>query len=636
MIAAWIDWPAAIGVSGDDELRGAMARSLAAYGASISRSTRGQFHGLAATSTHASPGTSIPVLLHGRIDNAPDITRETGVPPGDPAALYAAALAKWGDAADAHLVGNYAAIAMMPGGAVRLARSPWDAPPLFHADDGRRVIASPLLRVLFAGGAPKQLDYDRLADELAFDFRSSDGASWYRGIGAVPLGASVTLQPGGSQRTDKWYDAGAVPEIRRRDERDYVEEARALLEETAGKALDGVQRPAIALSGGLDSPLVADALLRAMPGNAQLQAITFTPDPACDVELPPGIIADELPVVHRFAAMHPRLALHVADPAQGGFDYRARDMFAAMDSFVLGLANVGMYHGVYAKARALGCDAVFNADLGNQSFSDDGRWAYAEYARRGKWGQLAQLLRNRPGDRRPLWRKALALSVLPNLPPAIRTALRGWVHPARRDMTALLSPLSPAALAAHRARAQQRDGHGEGAWDDFSFAQSRQDAARLDHAAADRHASTVTLAFEQLYGLSIRDVTAYRPLIEYCLGLPTEQFAHDGMERRLARRMAEGRMPEAQRLETGHGFHNIDMHARLTRQRGELAAYCTAMRNHKVLGQLLDIDRIERLLADWPARGGLDIEQDWPRIMAIPRAVMAARFIAHAEGRNDL
>ncbi|MBD3729892.1 MAG: hypothetical protein IE933_09320 [Sphingomonadales bacterium] len=620
-----------------------MQRSLCLYGGKAASRWLGCACLIDAARGRRQPATSpcseanTHAVLSGWIDNGAEIARLTDCPTDDPSALYAAALETWGDAAQARLIGNYAAIAVLPDGRLHLARSPWSAPPLYYASDAGRAIASPLLRVLFAAGVAKDLDYARLADELAFDFREGDGASWYRGIASVPLGASVTLDPAGA-KVARWYDPGTVPQVRHRDERDYVAQARSLLDEASARALATTDKAALALSGGLDSPLVADSLLRCLPAGRGLDAITFIPDPDWDVDLPPGIVGDELPIVREFAAMHPRLALHVADPALGGFDYRARDIYAAMDSFVLGLANVGMYHGVYAKAVELGCDTLLNADLGNQSISDDGRWAYVEYARRGKWGQLLRLLANRPGDSRPLWRKLLALSVLPQLPAGLRGLARALAHPGRKDMTALLSPLSPQALAAQRKAAAARSGGGgqSGAWDDFTFARDRQEAARADHAAADRNGIDITLAFEQIYGVATRDVTAYRPLIEYCLGLPTEQFAFDGMDRRLARRMAEGAMPEAQRLTTGHGFHNIDMHARVGRRRGELAEYCTAMRDHPVLSQMIDIDRVEQLLAQWPERAGLDIDRDWPRMMAIPRAIMAARFIGHVEGRNDL
>jgi asparagine synthase (glutamine-hydrolysing) len=159
----------------------------------------------------------------------------------------------------------------------------------------------------------------------------------------------------------------------------------------------------------------------------------------------------------------------------------------------------------------------------------------------------------------------------------------------------------------------------------------RQYALQANGPAADVH-----LAFEQLYGIRRRDVSAYRPLIEFCLGLPSDQFASHGIERRLARRMAKGRMPESQRLETRHGQHNIDWHARMTPRRGELMRYAESMRNHPWLSQVADIDRMQDLLERWPEAPQHSWEEDFPRMLGLPRIVLAAQFIGMAEGRNDL
>ena len=35
-------------------------------------------------------------------------------------------------------------------------------------------------------------------------------------------------------------------------------------------------------------------------------------------------------------------------------------------------------------------------------------------------------------------------------------------------------------------------------------------------------------------------------------------------------------------------------------------------------------------------RSGADIERDWPRMLAIPRAILASQFVGVIEGRNDL
>ncbi|MXP47795.1 hypothetical protein GRI43_10415 [Altererythrobacter luteolus] len=544
--------------------------------------------------------------------------------------IYQAAVARWGETADCRLVGNYAAISAMPDGSLRLARSPWNAPPLYYANNCERAVASPLLRALFAAGVPRDLDYDYVIDQLAYDFRDGDDACWYRGVSKVPQG-SVTILKRGSTQTDCWY---RVDDICRSDPRGAAERALELVRDASEHALNIADSPALALSGGLDSSITASCLIEALPASQQLKTISFGQDSEWPGASSPDTMGDEIPLVREFAKMHPRISMHVADRAIGDFDHRTREMAAAMQIFAPGLANVGKFHGIYAKASQLGCDTLFSAELANQSFSADGRWAYAEYARAGKWGELLRLLANRPGDDRPILRKIAALSILPHLPAAARRGLRALVHPQRRDMVRLLTPLSVEALGNQRSRATLRASQSD--WEDLTFPLNRQQAARHDYLAADSVGEDVNLAFEQLYGVRRRDVTAYRPLIEFCIGLPTESFACDGAERKLAKQMAKGRMPEEQRLNPRYGQHNADWHTRIGRRRGTLLTGIAAMRDHEFLSRTLDLDRIETLLRDWPEQPSLDIDADWPRMLAIPRAVLAAQFIGLIEGRNDL
>ncbi|MCP5384789.1 MAG: hypothetical protein H6913_09310 [Altererythrobacter sp.] len=575
-------------------------------------------------------GVARAVSVTGWIDGPGDLLAEVG---GDICHAYALALDRWGKKADARLTGNYAAAAIMRDGSVRLSRSPWDAPPLHYACDSQRVVASSQLRLLFAAGIERQLDYERITDQLAYDFRDGEVKGWYRGIFAVPLGSVVRCAPDGWQ-VERWYDPADFLVDRRVAPTDAAERALSLLREAARLALKRSEKPGLALSGGLDSPLAATALLDELPPGTWLDTITFAPDPRWKGKGAPGTMGDETPLVRHFAEMHPRIAPHFVLPDHAAADGTNREMLRAMQLFAPGLANVEPFHAVFAKARDLGCDTLLVADLANQSFSQDGRWAYVEYAWNGRWAELTRLLANRPGDGRSLLRKLLALSVMPQLPAPMRGGLRSLVHPQRRDMVALLTPPSRQAIAQQAQRAAERGSVSD--WSDFTFPHDRAAAVRHDHLAADGEKADVMLAFEQAYGVSRRDVTAYRPLIEYCIGLPTAAFASGGTERRLAREMARGRLPEAQRLGTEYGQHRADWHLRIGEQREQYRAALHTMRGHEFLGRVLDIDRLDALLRDWPDESGGDIERDWPRMLAIPRAILASQFVGVIEGRNDL
>ncbi|WP_369026382.1 hypothetical protein [Qipengyuania sp. RANM35] len=568
----------------------------------------------------------------GWIDNAAELAGTLQVAADDPAALYAAAVARWGSDADARVIGCYAAVLVLPDGCLRLSRSPWEAPPLYYHRDANRAVASPLLRVLFAAGAPRELDYERIIDELALDWRSGDEAAWYRGIGMVPLGAIVSLTPSGRE-THRWYSPPAPAPDNEFDEDAAVAKAIVLLDEAAGKALAWAAKPALALSGGLDSPLVARALLDRLPQGETLTAITFAPDEEWQGETPPGTMGDETGLVREFVESNPALDWHIADRHPGAFDRRAKEMYAASGVFAQGLSNVGMYHDVYAKARELGCDTLLVADFGNLTFSNEGLEAYTEYVRPGRLRQLQRLLEARSGDPRSLLRKLIALSLLPRAPRWLRSVLRALVHPARRDFAALLSPLSSRGWERQRRQAAARGT--EAALEDFTYDLTRWAMIEREWQDADGPARDVDLAFEQLYRIRKRDVCAYRPLAEFCLSLPLRAYAWDGTDRRLARLMGRGRVPEGIRTNILHGQHNVDWHVRMSREREAMRAAFDSARDHGWLAENLDLERLIGMLDTWPEAPDFTIEHDWPLRTALPRALMAVRFIGTVEGRNE-
>lgn len=576
-----------------------------------------------------SEGAAEATLLHGWIDNQAALTDQLGLARGsDPATIYEAAWHRWGAATDSHIIGSYCAISALPGGRMRLVRSSWSAPPLHYVCNAERRVASTLLRVIFDAGQPRIVDYDYLADQLLQDHHDGEPRGWYVGVGRVPLGCAVTIGPEGEQ-LNRYYDPCNVAAVRFTRDEDYVAAARELLDQAAAAALATFDRPGLMLSGGLDSPLVATALLRQLPADRTLPTFTFGPLSDWDGTVGPHHFGEERGFVREFAAMHPRIEPHF--PASQGydFDYRLRDLLALCDVPTANVANVGIFHGPWEAAHAAGCDAMLTADLGNFTISNDAPWFPVEFLRQGKLGALASALAGRPTDSRPLWRKFAALSLLPLLPESWRDRVRALAG-GPRDWVELVSLLKPERRIGHCARRAARPllagragprSRSEWIWQAWHSADSGED---LD------------LGFERLHGLRRRDVTAWRPLVEFCLGLPTEQFVKGAEHRRLARRMAVGQLPEAQRCNPRYGLHHPDWHLRLGRRRGDLLAYAERMAAHPQLGALFDFDRMQHLLTDWPEAAPLDPADAVPRQIGLTRAITAAMFVGYAEGRNDL
>jgi asparagine synthase (glutamine-hydrolysing) len=577
-----------------------------------------------------SPDGSV-TLFNGDLDNADEISGALGLGGiSDPSQIYAAALLNWGNSADLRCVGAYCAITVDAAQTtLRLVRSPLIAPPLhyWHADE--QCVAASVPRVLHAAGLESKIDPARLTANILFD-HTDEERGWYIGARRVPVGCRVIANRDGV-RTERYYDPLAIP-VHSLSEEDALEGVARLLDEAAAKGTRGAQRPGVLLSGGLDSPLMALSVLKALPVSQDLPSFTFVPSCEWDGMVTAGRYGDERPLVEAFARMHPRIQPHFFANEEIWFDHRLNDLFLAIGEAPASLTTYHMYHALWQAARAEGCDRLICADFGNFSYSQTGAWAAAEYLRRGQWRQMLYALDSDPADSRSLLRRFAAKAVLPNLPPRLRTGLRHFVKGPRPSQRQMVS----AATRALHARYAERLGRSGTAYSMEGFVPRDRNEGHAQWATiGDGSSGDIRQGFEQIYGIRQRDMAAYRPLVEFCLSLPTERFNHGGVTRRVARRLGEGLVPEEIRKNTRTGLHGVDWHAKIGRRRPELIAQFERLRDDFELAELIDLDRLIGVLRDWPDQSSYDMEVMGPRLVAVSQGVLHAAFVRFVDGRNS-
>lgn len=585
-------------------------------------------------------------LFNGEFHNRIAIATELGAPglaaqatgsgiDGD-SALYALALDRWGDAADERIIGHYCTIDLAPDRtSLRLSRSPLMAPPLHFRAEGNngrfRAIAASIPRPLFWQSAtPRRVNMDRLARSTLIDF-TDRFAGWYEGCGRVPLGCALTLTPAGF--TEIWrYDLFSRPQQRLARDEDYVEAANALLDEGVAAALVGARQPGILLSGGLDSTQVALSALRHLPERQTLPSFTYGPEAQWTGAAPPGRYASEFPAVSRLAAAYPRLRPEFFTHDGQDFRHGMRDLLAAMDCGPPGLGLAWAQHDLYERARERGCDVLLTGDWGNLTFSNSAPWAPVEFFRRGCWPSLWQVLRHAPADRRPMWRRFVARVVMPQLPTQLWRRAYGLRH-GKAPEGLMRSGLSPEWASRHHLVERARNAGLD--VERMQFASKQQFWQRLMTEDGQDHEQIVQ-GMQQLHGIPQRDPTAYRPLVEFCYGLPTEQFTRGPIDRFLARRMAAGRLPEELRLNRDLGLHDGDWSLRIGRARGELIAELDRMAGDDDIAALFDLPGLRRSLQDFPGSGADTNDARMLYQSALSLAIAGGRFIAYAKGRNDI
>lgn len=568
-----------------------------------------------------------PVLLSGWIDDSAELAAALGCPASStPELLYGTALEKWGDLSDSRINGCYASIVLMPDGRVRMARSPLGGRSLFYASTRDAALICSIPRPFFAAGWPQKLRHEGLLRAVAHE-RDDDQLSQYQGLHRVPDGSIAYLSRDGVQ-LDRWYDLEALEPIHLPRDEDYLATANALLAAATRNALSASKRPAMTLSGGLDSAIVCDEILRQLPAGQRLDSFTFYPVKGWNGANPPGSFADDRPFVREFAAMHPALDAHMVDNSTVAWDHMAREFFLACGTAYPSMTVGAVHHKPYQAAAAAGCDMIFNAAMGSMSFSMTPPWTYPEFLRRGQWRELWKLAASRPGDHRPVLRRIIAMGILPMLPEKMRGAIRNLVHrhdPQTNFGASLLRDELLQTITGSAATNTQTS---------FSEVVSRKQWLRELKPWLGQGAE-MSYGYEQVFGIQGRDITAYRPLLEFCFSIPTRQFARGGMDRWLGRRMAQGRMPEAQRLNRLYGRQNADWHTRFTPQLGAMRQQVVRLSEQPELAPYIDTTRALALIDNWPAEeppfGTLENDLRF----TLPSTLLMSQFVDFVSGRNS-
>jgi asparagine synthase (glutamine-hydrolysing) len=104
------------------------------------------------------------------------------------------------------------------------------------------------------------------------------------------------------------------------------------------------------------------------------------------------------------------------------------------------------------------------------------------------------------------------------------------------------------------------------------------------------------------HGLEVRDPTQDRRVIEFCQGIPEDQFQRGGVDRRLIRRAMQGYLPDEVRLNARRGLQAADIGQRVLDNREEVEAAMAKMEQHDLTRHVLDLPRMANVLASMQRR----------------------------------
>jgi asparagine synthase (glutamine-hydrolysing) len=561
----------------------------------------------------------------GRIDNRHDVETSLGISAQDRRELSDGALAfeawrRWGQDALDRLYGAFTLV-VWDEQMRRLvcARSPTGAPPLYwHSGEGFFVFASTPTALHAVPEVPRRVDERRLARFLVHRPDPSEpriAGSFFEGIERLAPGHLIRVDGEGRVEPARYWSLANRPDVRLGSDDDYAEALREHLDRAVSACLRSNHPIGSQLSGGRDSSAVTASAAALLAARGQRLA-AFTAVPREGYETSPFFQAggDEGPLARLTAERYSNIDhVLIRNRPERMLDVMGRGHRLYNRPMGAGYGMVWTAS-IRDAARERGIQVLLTGGYGNLGLSEEGFGRLGELAASGAWFELLRehrLLRRSEGLS---WRNLIKAS----LP-------QHWVEPLRlltgRD-AAVTRSWSPggAALVARAPRTMWTRGvrNSRAAMADFFLS--------VDNGEW-RNGAVAGWAIDE------RDPTASRALLEFCNGIPSEQFLRDGKTRAIYRRAFGDRLPAEVLNSHIKGRQSADWHEGLTALREEIPLRLESLRESPLACRVLDVPRLERLVEEWKTEADLTARKP-EYFHALTTGLMVGDFIRWAEGRN--
>lgn len=532
-----------------------------------------------------------------------------------------AAFVRWGDDALTRFRGSFA-LALWNRDADRLllACDHFGRRPIYYTRiDGLLVFATQLGTLLALPEVPRYLNDTWLSDFLCEATPEPD-ATAYAAIRRVPAACCVVFERDREPVVREYWHLDWERRIHLPRDQDYVEEARALLDQAVRRQLEGTTPVVCELSGGLDSAGVTATAARLL-APATVHALTRVPPPNIPRYEHQGLLTDEGVHAQAVAARYPNVAWEaLASPSLHPIDEDPLRLFVSAAVPFRNMMNIGWLSSLYDRARALGASVVLTGAFGNMTLSWHGLHGLPVMAKQGQvarlWREVGALARNT--GRSPL--SIMRQHVLrPLLPAAWQAKLRGG------PMAGLKSAIHPE-FARETHASERRIATG------LAFSGDSQRVRRKWLTQMQRWAGGFS-SFTDACGLELRDPTADIDLLEFCFAVPDEQYLRDGTTRWLARRVLADRLPPQVINETRRGFQCPEFLHRMTLQRDRIVAGVSALEHSFLASRVLDIERMKWLAKNWPTDAATTPFGDYGAVLH--RGLHIGQFLLWVEGANQ-
>jgi asparagine synthase (glutamine-hydrolysing) len=571
-------------------------------------------------------------LFDGRLDNRADLAAALGISKDKLSRMPDSMLVfllfdRWGRSAFEKIIGVFATIiADLREGYLICARDHLGQRVLHYHHSANGFAAATCPDALFAlNWVPRILNKDQIADRL-LSLGTDPRATYYRNVYRVPIGSTVRVEDS-KLLEEKFWDPHEISDIRFRHDSDYVEAFNEKLKIAVEATLRSKRVPCATITGGLDSSTISVVAADILAGRgARLDTYTAVPEKSFFKAETRFRYSDETPYVRQIAANNSNIIPHFVPPSDASLvEQFARVVrMGAMPDVTL---NDTWFFDILTAAHSAGHDVMLTGDMGNETMSYDGRALPAKLLTSGRWLQLAVEVAHCRTRKARLIRQDL---ILPFVPRALLQRYKRWrrgEEPAWRAYSLISSSFVEESNCINRAAASGRH------LDAPPILNGKR--ARILDLIDFSETADWFAALRAAHGIDIRTPAFDRRLVEFCIGIPEEQYMHKGERRWLIRRAMKNRLPESILANHKAGTQAADWFPRMTRARADLRREIHRLSGNRKVTSLIDMHLLNDVIDNWPdSEPSQSSAQAFRMSVDLPSALGAAIFVQDVTGSN--
>ena len=489
-------------------------------------------------------------------------------------------------------------------------------PPLIvFASDTEAILAHPEV--------PCKLNEMHLARRMVFDYTEQTWSQTYwLDVCSLAASHSITISQRKESIEKYWYLEKAPP-IRFDSDEEYLEGFLEQFRRSVRIRLNSIRPIGTQLSAGLDSSsvtaLAAEALLE---HNQPLAAFTSVPLYASEKYFPDRL-TDEWTLAHQVAERYKNIE-HIPIQSLDISPLAAvRQGLKILHEPQTAAANMYWIISIFENARRRNIGVMLTGQLGNGGVSWSGGKDYICYlfARR-QWHKGSQALKEYKKNKKISWYRAVKSQLLLPVLSPLWSDLKRFLHPSKQERLFYHFPSGDflRRLRFHETGLIPRD--------------RLLDPLEEQMLTTIRNGTMVGPFWNScgaLYNMEVRDPTADVRLLEFCMGIPDEQYRYAGGNRMLIKRAMTEVLPDALRWNVKRGRQAADIMPRIFEQQDELEKALERLGSANEVICYLSIEEMKQAWDSVKTSGANHFSEN---INALLRAIQTGYFLLEHSGKK--